>query len=92
MAELVRDGSKVIGTSTAHFEDVQGKLTFDEIRSPTLAAQFRTIKDAQPNFGYSTSAHWLRFTVDGSAGPARLLRKSSKRPARGAAPCATRYR
>ena len=72
-AELVRVGSKVIGTSTAHFEDIQGKLTFDEARSPDLAAQFRAVKEAQPNFGYSSSAHWLRFTVDGSSGPAKLL-------------------
>lgn len=73
MADLVRDGRKVIGTSTAHFEDAQGKLTFDEIRSQTFSGQFRPIKDAQPNFGYSNSAHWLRFTVEGHSGPARLL-------------------
>lgn len=73
VAQLVRDGRAVIGTSTAHFEDVQGKLTFDEVRSQTLAAQFRTVKEAQPNFGYSSSAHWLRFTLDAGASPAKLL-------------------
>ena len=73
MAELVRDGRKVIGTSTAHFEDMQGKLTFDEARSPDLAGRFQPIRQAQPNFGYSTSAHWLRFTVDAAKSPATLL-------------------
>jgi diguanylate cyclase (GGDEF)-like protein len=46
-------------------EDPSGALTIDDIRSPAQAGRFRPtgLRDADINFGYSSSAWWLRITV-----------------------------
>lgn len=45
-------------------EDPGGKLTINEVTSPEVAARFTPSPQPIPNFGFRTSAYWLRFTVD----------------------------
>ena len=46
------------------FEDIQGTLTFDEIRSEKFSNQFSPSPLTALYFGYTRSAYWLRFSVE----------------------------
>ena len=72
-AQIRTNGRLIIGTHTAHLEDRTGLLTIDNVRVPALADRFVAVDQEQPNFGYSSSAHWLRFTLARDAADADLL-------------------
>lgn len=44
-------------------EDPGRQLTFDQVRSPQLGRQFITLGKESPNFGFTDSAWWARFTL-----------------------------
>ncbi|MCC5944427.1 MAG: SpoIIE family protein phosphatase, partial [Bernardetiaceae bacterium] len=46
------------------FEDKSGELTIYDILSPTISTQFRTARNNNPNYGFTNSAYWVRFTVE----------------------------
>ena len=72
-AQIRTNGRLIIGTHTAHLEDRTGLLTIDNVRAPAQAHRFVAVDQEQPNFGYSSSAHWLRFTLAQDAAAADLL-------------------
>jgi signal transduction histidine kinase len=53
-----------IGRSIALYEDPGGNLTFDQIRSPEIAAQFVPSSQDSPSFGYTQSAYWAHFQLN----------------------------
>lgn len=44
-------------------EDPQGQLTFDQVSSAEYSNQFNPLNGDSANFGFSTSAWWVRFTL-----------------------------
>ncbi len=52
-----------IGRFTESLEDPTRALGIDEVRQGSLTRQFVRLDAETPNFGYSSSAHWLRFSV-----------------------------
>jgi two-component system, sensor histidine kinase LadS len=56
-----------IGRSFAVLEDPSGALTFDDVRSPDVAARFRPSTKEAPSFGFTRSAVWLRVEVANGA-------------------------
>ena len=65
----------VVDASTTHlqlapyldvFEDTTASLDIDDVKRPELAARFQTFRGNSPNFGFTRSAFWLRFTVENS--------------------------
>ena len=67
------DGRAVVGKQVEYLEDPQRQFTIDSMQSPELAARFRPSRAEQPNFGYSSSAYWFRFTMAPTAPAAKLL-------------------
>lgn len=45
------------------YEDKSGALTIDSVRSSEYASKFVASKDENPNFGYTSSVYWVRFSV-----------------------------
>ncbi len=57
-----------IGPVLEIFEDQTGELTIDDVVSPVSAvATFSRSTQMIPNFGFSSSAYWVRFTVQNQA-------------------------
>jgi len=52
-----------IGEYIEFLEDPQRKLTIKDVSSPAYANEFHASPGQTPNFGYTHSALWLRFTV-----------------------------
>jgi len=52
-----------IGRYAETLEDPTRSLGIDDVRHGSLAQQFVPVDADTPNFGYSRSAHWLRFSV-----------------------------
>ncbi|MEM7016282.1 MAG: 7TM diverse intracellular signaling domain-containing protein, partial [Pseudomonadota bacterium] len=44
-------------------EDTSGELTIEQVSSPTWDEQFIVNTNESPNFGFTSSAYWLRFDV-----------------------------
>lgn len=56
----------ISGQMLSYLEDSGKKLTIDQVSSPEYRKQFKhDVKDT-PNFGYTRSAYWLSFSIDGS--------------------------
>ena len=55
---------RTIGLNLFLFEDASGKLELEQIRSPELASQFSPSNQTTPNFGYTTSAIWIRLALN----------------------------
>ena len=53
-----------IGRDIAVFEDSSGQLTFDQVRAAETAAKFVQSSKDSPNFGYTHSAYWARFSLN----------------------------
>ncbi len=53
---------ELIGNSISYFEDPEEKLTIDQIISSDYNDQFIDYESGVPNFGYTKSAYWFRFT------------------------------
>ena len=66
-------GSLAAGRFVSHFEDAGRSLGMDAVRAGSAALPFLPVQEERPNFGYSTSAHWLRLAVDPGSAPLDLL-------------------
>jgi serine phosphatase RsbU (regulator of sigma subunit) len=55
-----------IGPYLAYMEDPQKRLTIEAASSPQLATRFVRHNGKMLNLGLSSSAYWIRFTVDAS--------------------------
>ena len=53
-----------LGPHLAFLEDPEGSWTIDDVAAPALAGQFIALDRQHANFGLSSSAFWLRFTVE----------------------------
>lgn len=63
---VVVEKSGVIYNVSAHcqyLEDKSGRLTFDMVRSPSLSKEFKNPQDEIPNFSFTKSVYWFRFTL-----------------------------
>jgi two-component system nitrate/nitrite sensor histidine kinase NarX len=56
-------GQYPLGLHLEILEDKDGTLTIDDVTSPEVASQFVASQQEAPNFGFSDSAFWVRFTV-----------------------------
>jgi signal transduction histidine kinase len=52
-------------------EDPGRSLSLEDVRKAELAARFQPAKQAAPSFGYTSSAYWVRLTVDNSSASER---------------------
>jgi signal transduction histidine kinase len=52
-----------LGLHLEILEDPSGELTIEDVSSPEFDSQFIPSQVAVPNFGFSDSAHWVRFHV-----------------------------
>ncbi len=48
-------------------EDADKKLTFEDIRSDQFSSRWKASHVNAPNFGYTASAFWVRFTIKNSS-------------------------
>ena len=53
-----------LGRTVEYLEDKKLELTFDQVRAAPHADRFRRSKDKVPNFGFTRSAYWFRFSVE----------------------------
>lgn len=49
------------------YEDTTGKLDIEDVSSPEISQQFEPSKEKTPNFGYTSSSYWFRFSVRNEA-------------------------
>lgn len=56
--------SLLIGPQVEIFEDKQGSLEISDVLSPKYQAEFRRTKVDVPSFGFTSSAYWIRFTIN----------------------------
>jgi PAS domain S-box-containing protein len=54
----------LLGLHMELLEDPTGKLTIEDVSSPEFDSQFIPCQDETPNFGFSTSAYWVRLRLD----------------------------
>lgn len=57
---------EIKGSGLAYLEDPDGKLTIDQVSSSQYREKFRNDLTEVPNFSYTRSAYWLRFTIAGA--------------------------
>lgn len=57
-----------IGELVYIFEDQTGRLTIEEILSDSSYYQFLPSESIEPNFGFTSSAYWLRFSIENRSG------------------------
>lgn len=59
-----QQGKYPLGLHLAILEDPGGELTIDQVSSPPFDAQFTPNTIAVPNYGYTSSAMWVRFSLE----------------------------
>ena len=57
-------GKMEIGDKLSILKDAEGVLTFEEVRSPEIASQFKASKQINLSLGYTDAVFWLRFSLD----------------------------
>ncbi len=57
-----------LGKHAEYLEDASAQLSLQDVVAPVNAARFRESHHATPNFGFTTSSYWLRFTIRNEAG------------------------
>jgi diguanylate cyclase (GGDEF)-like protein len=67
------DGRVSLGAYAEVLEDPGGQLRLEEVRRPEHGARFAPAGEEPINFGYTHSAWWLRFTLEGGAPPGEEL-------------------
>ena len=72
-ALVAAGGSMPVGRFAAHFEDAGRSLSVDAVRAGSAAMPFVPVAEERPNFGYTNSAHWLRFAIDPGSAALDLL-------------------
>ncbi|MCU0846408.1 MAG: SpoIIE family protein phosphatase [Spirochaetes bacterium] len=53
-----------LGKHIEILEDVNGKLTIDDIKLPEYASSFIKSGIEIPSFGFTSSAYWIKFSID----------------------------
>ena len=56
-----------IGQHIAYLQDPGGQLSIGQVSSSAFANRFISSQQRTPNFGYSQSAYWFRFTVQNNS-------------------------
>ena len=56
-----------LGKHLEIFEDKEGKLTIDDIRSPEYSNQFNKSKVKSPNYGFTSSVFWARISFENNS-------------------------
>lgn len=60
-------GEYPLGRHLEILEDPTGKLTIEQVASPEYDGRFVPSQNETPNFGYTSSAYWVRFRVRNEA-------------------------
>jgi len=58
-----KDGSVTAGQAMDTLEDPRGELTLKDVLSPEFKRKFRPTKGAIPNYGFTDSVYWARYTA-----------------------------
>jgi PAS domain S-box-containing protein len=58
-----------LGKHLGFLEDPEGALTLDQVRAESFAAKFIDSRQQNPTFGFTSSAYWVRFSLDGARSP-----------------------
>jgi len=61
--------SYALGSHLEFLEDRDGHLTIDAVSQPALADRFLPSQEENPNWGFSRSVFWARFSADGGFDP-----------------------
>ncbi len=61
----------LIGSHVEILNDPEKKYTIEDVSAQPVSSLFRPSKAEIPNFGFGSSAHWLRFTVVNHGGERR---------------------
>lgn len=72
-SQITGSAGWVLGTHVSVFEDPGGKLDIQHVMTTDYAQRFKPAGMSRPNFGYTRSAWWIRFTVEPGATDADLL-------------------
>ncbi len=62
-----------LGSSMELLEDKSGALTIEQVASPRFSGRFAPAREEVPNFGYTRSAHWARFTLENLTGKSTVV-------------------
>jgi serine phosphatase RsbU (regulator of sigma subunit) len=57
-------GKYTVSLNMEYVEDPTGELTIYQVASSEYDSLFKRIRKENPNFGYTSSSYWLRFTID----------------------------
>ena len=57
-------GKYTVSLNMEYLEDSSSELTIYQVASGEYDSLFKPIHKENPNFGYTNSAYWLRFTID----------------------------
>lgn len=57
------EDSHLVGAHADFLEDMEGRLTFEQVIAGDVAGRFAPLGMETPNFSFSRSAFWLRFEV-----------------------------
>ena len=71
---LLSDGKErySLGLHLEILEDPSGKLSISEAASPGMAGRYRPSSWPSPSFGFSSSAYWVRFSIDSRCSRSRF--------------------
>ena len=58
-----KESAQSVGPYLSHFEDISKKQTLTEILNSEQANRFKPLGSDIPNFGFSQTAHWLKFSL-----------------------------
>ena len=53
-----------LGPHVVYFEDINGEVTIEEMRSGKFTSEFQKHERDVPNFGLSSSFYWFRVEVE----------------------------
>jgi len=67
------ENSRLIGLHADFLEDREGQLTFDQVTEGPASVLFAPLGKSVPNFSFSRSAFWLRFSIRNDSGKAQPL-------------------
>lgn len=72
---LLTDNTSLIsiGKQTDVFEDINGRLTLQQILSPEYQAQFKSNTQEVPNFGKKQTTVWCRTIIKNTSQTNRIL-------------------
>jgi len=59
-----QQGKLSLGAYLEYLEDPTGELSPAAVRSQLKEDDFRPVKEAVPNFGYSSSTYWFHLSIE----------------------------